>query len=312
MNIVFIGNCGHSMEALGQMKEHPEARFVGAAAGDFHEDAGSIERFGAPVFASWQEMLDQTNPHVAVVSPVFGLTGQIIIECAKRRIDVFAEKPIAASLEELKAVRKAVEESGIHFSAMHFLRFLPAFYEAAYLVRQGAVGKVRLITAQKSYRFGVRPGWYGERKLYTGTIPWVGIHAMDWMDACLDVPFRSVSALQMGSPEKTALCQFEMEGGILASANIDYLRPEEAPSHGDDRLRVAGDAGVLEVRDGTVILMDSKGVREYRPKTAPKLALDFLWGKEELSLASVFRVTEAALMARDAADEGRKKEFDLK
>ncbi len=40
---------------------------------------------------------------------------------------------------------------------------------------------------------------------------------------------------------------FKLDNGGTAMTNLDYLRPEPAPTHGDDRLRIAGSEGVLEV-----------------------------------------------------------------
>src|SRR3954451_3298074 len=37
-----------------------------------------------------------------------------------------------------------------------------------------------------------------------------------------------------------------MRNGGVASVTLDYLRPEPAPTHGDERLRIAGTRGVIE------------------------------------------------------------------
>jgi predicted dehydrogenase len=251
-------------------------------------------------------MLDETHPDLVILSPVFGLTGRWIIECAKRGIDVFSEKPVASSREELAAVREAVKRSGIRFGAMHFLRYAPAFYHAGKLVRQGAIGEVKLVNAQKSYKYGTRPDWYADRALYGGTIPWVGIHGVDWIAQFTGKRFLSATALSVGTdPEMAALCQFTLEDNIIAAVNLDFYRPAGAPTHGDDRIRCAGTEGVLEVRDGRVILTDKNGVTEYAPKSAPMLASEFLLGHPCVSPEEIFAVTEAAIAARDSADTGK-------
>lgn len=256
-------------------------------------------------------MLDSVSPDLAIVSPVFGLTSEVILECAKRGVDVFAEKPIASTEEALNAVEKAVMESGIRFSAMHYLRFSPAFYRGAELVRSGAIGDVRMVTAQKSYRYGTRPVWYADRRLYGGTIPWVGIHAIDWIYHFTGKRFLSVSALAVGKdPEMAALCQFDMEDGVMASVNIDYYRPKGAPTHGDDRIRCVGTEGILEIRDGKVILLHESGVRTETPTEAPELLERFLAGENPISTSELFYLTRVALRARDSADLGKTLEIE--
>lgn len=302
MKICVIGAVGHSAQAINEMREHPEAEFVGIAPGDSHEDKTALSHFGIPLFDSYRQMLDECRPDIAIISPVFALTGGIIIECAMRGIDVFAEKPIASSQEELERVERAVKESGIRFSAMHFLRFTPSFYHARQLIADGEIGEVRMLCAQKSYRFGKRPEWYSDRGLYVGTIPWVGIHAVDWIYALSGKRFLSVTALHSGSPEMTALCQFELEGGVMASINIDYLRPEKAPTHGDDRIRVAGTKGIIEVFADKIVLINDKGTSELTEFSAPKLAYEFLLGNDLLSAEEIFMITKTALISRDSAD----------
>ena len=306
MKICFIGCSGHAEHTYEEMKTCPDAEFVGMAAGSEHENPSAVwqTRVGK-IYDSWQTMLEETKPQVAVVSPVFGLTGKLIIECAGRGIDVFAEKPIAASLSELAEVEKAVRASGIHFSAMHYLRYEPTFYHARKLVQSGAVGQVKMITAQKSYKYGTRPAWFADRELFVGTIPWVGMHAFDWLYAFSGKRFLSVNAIHAGNPEQTALCQFKMEDGVMAAVNIDYCRPATAPSHADDRLRIVGSEGVLEVRRDRYTLINGDGVKEFLPEPAPKLAVEFLRRTEDVTAEDALYLTKVALSARDSADTNK-------
>ena len=68
--------------------------------------------------------------------------------------------------------------------------------------------------------------------------------------------FRSVRALQhcgersRGTLATAAHCIFALDSGAVASADIDYMRPEGAPTHGDDRMRAVGEKGVIEVAQG--------------------------------------------------------------
>ena len=303
MKVCFIGMCGHSKQAWRTLKGRRDVLLCGVAAGSAHEDMTTSFDPDIPFFDNPYKMLDEVRPELVILSPVFGLTGKWIIECAKRGIDVFSEKPVASSLEELVRVREAVRSSGIRFGAMHFLRYSPAFFEAGKLVREGIIGEVRLINAQKSYKYGTRPAWYADRTLYGGTIPWVGIHAMDWISYFTGKSFLSVTATAWGTPEMAALCQFNMEDGIIASASIDYYRPASASTHGDDRVRCVGTKGIIEVRDGEITLIDSESTKTWKPEDAPDLVSLFLDG-HGMDTEEIFHITKAAICARDAADSG--------
>lgn len=96
---------------------------------------------------------------------------------------------------------------------------------------------------------------------------------------------------------------------MIAAANLDYLRPPTAPTHGDDRVRVAGTEGVVEVSEDGYVVINRDGVNAFAPQEAPRLAYDFLEGREELGREEAFMLTRVALCARDAADTGRRVEI---
>lgn len=162
-----------------------------------------------------------------------------------------------------------------------------------------------MLTAQKSYRYGKRPAWYSDRALYGGTIPWVGIHAIDWIAAFSRKKFLTVDGQSYGSPEMAAICRFEMEDGVMAAINIDYYRPAAAPSHGDDRIRCAGTEGVIEVRENKIFLINKDGTQTFEPTEAPDLVEEFLDGRVTLSPEEIFYITRVSLAAREAADTGK-------
>ena len=304
MKVCFIGMCGHSRQAYRVLRSRTDVELCGVAPGSAHENMTESFEREIPFFASWQEMLDTVEPQLAIVSPVFGLTAGIVIECAERGIDVFSEKPVAANLVELEALRRAIKKSGIRFSAMHYLRFLPEFWHAASLVRGGAIGEVKLLNAQKSYRFGTRPEWYNNRDLFTGIIPWVGIHAIDWIYAFSGKKFLSVSSMCYGSPERTALCQFALEDNVMASVTLDYYRPRLASTHGDDRVRCVGSDGIIEVSHGRIHLINGDGEQWIEPPTAPELLDTFLNGEDIITAEEILYLTKVALVARESADNG--------
>lgn len=304
MKICLIGNEGHSSQAVAEMRECPEATFVGIAPGSPYENSATLTRYGFPLYEDYEEMLDTVKPDIAIVSPVFGRTGKAILACAARGIDVFAEKPIASTLQELEQIREAVARSGIRLSAMHYLRYEPSFYQACRVVREGRIGTPRLLNARKSYKFGTRPDWYRDRALYTGTIPWVGIHAIDWLYCFSGEKFVSVNALASGNPEMTAVMQYRMTNDVFATATLDYYRPTGAKGHGDDRLRVVGTKGIIEVTCKGYVVSDNEGVTEVCPEDAPKLAYEFLMGKEAVPAEEAMYLTEVALRSRESADTG--------
>ena len=80
--------------------------------------------------------------------------------------------------------------------------------------------------------------------------------------------------------------------------NLDYYRPAGAPSHGDDRIRLAGTEGVLEVSGGKVTLITAEETQVWEPKEAPELLEEFLAGGG-IEAQEIFYLTKVALVAKE-------------
>ena len=58
----------------------------------------------------------------------------------------------------------------------------------------------------------------------------------------------------------TAAAMFRMTNDVIATVTADMLRPSVAKSHGDDRVRLVGTKGVLEIRDNVCeLISDTEG-----------------------------------------------------
>ncbi len=325
MKICIIGCTGHVGYVFPGLENNSEDRIVGLAPGSAGEEAEKLlepacKVGGAPeVFADFRRMLEKIRPEIAVVSPQYCDHAKVAAAALDAGCHVFVEKPAATTFADLALVREAHARAGTHLAPMLGLRHEPHFYTAWKMVRDGRIGEVRLITAQKSYRLGQRRDFFRKRETYGGTIPWVGSHSIDLISWFAGREFVSVFAghstmhnRDHGELELTALCHFALDDEVLASTNIDYLRPRTAATHGDDRVRVAGTRGVVEVRAGKAWLIeeDTEGEQELALEDPPQIFADFLRAvrgqdKPLLDARDALRVTDACLRARLAADEDR-------
>ena len=270
------------------------------------------------VYDDYIEMLDTEKLDCVVIDGPFHLHAEMCCEALKRNIHVFCEKPIALTLEDLQKIEDTYKNCapGVEIISMVGLRAEANFLTAYKAVKSGAIGKVKMVNTRKSYKLGQRPAFYTERATYGGTIPWVGSHALDWVLWFSGAKtFKNIEAFHStsdnrnhGELEMTALVMAVMDNGVLASASIDYLRPSTAPTHGDDRVRVAGTDGVIEVMKGEVTLINADGEQKLEPLPMRGIFYDFalhlLDGEEALvDAAQTFELTRACLEARDKADK---------
>lgn len=336
MKIVQIGTVGHYAYALPTAAKYG-LDFAGLAAADCEDDLTGVQRtlssygFSPPIYENYLDMLDDVKPDIAIVNSVMYRNAAIAEAALARGISVFCEKPVATEESELDrlesvfydAVRRFSSEKKICFCGMFGIDYLPHFETAYRLVRDGALGDIRLANAQKSYRMGNRERFYSDRKKYGGTIPWVAIHAIEWIERigglhpiCATAYGSTAHNAGNGTMEASTLCVFDCEGGRMASVSADVMRPAAAPTHDDDRLRLVGSEGILEVRGGCVFLIDKQGEREVPlVKTEKELFEEFFLEIRGESICrvrpeDVFFATRTALAARCSEDTGKTVRID--
>jgi len=173
---------------------------------------------------------------------------------------VLSDKPVAATWEQLETLEQVCDDSSVLLTEFDF-RANPAFRAASIAVQDGLIGEPVLVTAQKSYRFGNRPEFYQRREDYGGTLLWIashGIDAIDYVTGCrltrVTGTGGNVAKPDYGEMEDHITAIYQMANGGSAVVHADLLRPSEAPTHGDDRIRVVGSQGQVEVRDGVCTL----------------------------------------------------------
>jgi predicted dehydrogenase len=325
IRVGLIGLEGHPGEILNSLPKLPKIELTAYARSRPQEEAGWLQDHPAfhkqtRIYADYHAMLEKEDLQIVGVFMPYYQNAQVSIEAARRGIHILSEKPAATTLDDLDQLDSVIRSSGIRYSILLAMRAMPVFQAARTAIQQGLVGEPLLLSSQKSYKFGQdRPWFYRERRTYGGTIPWVGIHSIDYMRWVSGQEYSRVSASHGNKAHPTVPgCEdyagllFNLANGGTAVAHLDFLRPESAPTHGDDRLRIAGSEGVLEVLDNEerVSLLNSKGRAGNLPLPPP---IDFFAnfiselrgeGTHLVSNQEALWITRVCLKAREAADQG--------
>ena len=322
MDIAVIGNTGHLNYLFEDLPKLPECKVIAACAAGGEQPVrtlSALQKLNLPapeLFEDYRTMFDQVKVDLAVIGGPFEERAAMCKYCLERNIAVFTEKPCAITLKELSELKSvASKHNGILYGMMG-IRFEAPFHTAFKLIDSGVLGEIKLIYTRKSYKIGERPGYFFNRSTYGGTIPWVGIHAVDWIACCKAGEFTKVYAIQhygeksRGTLETAAHCLFTLDSGAIASVDIDYMRPAGASTHGDDRLRAVGEKGVIEVAQGKLELITADGTT-FPELEAPELGcfgqlvrdLQSRSNNPAYETALTFKVTEAALTAQLSADK---------
>lgn len=325
MKVGIVGSCGHNSSVTRAAETCREFIICGVCPGPEEKSCdGLLARAkksnpGVKLYSDWNMLLEEGKPDILVITAYCGFHARIALECIRAGIHVFTEKPAATTLEELEELESAYwGQDRAKLSAMMLSRYQSAFQAVKHAVQAGRIGDVRILYAQKSYQFGSRGGMYENPTFYGGTIPWVGSHAVDWIYWLSGLEFRQIFAREsrignrgIGELETTAVCTFELEKEVLATCTLDLFRPAGAGGHGDDRLRLVGEKGVLEIVDGQALLIDAEGRKPLEGEGGKSAFLEFLKeirGKssEAVTAKEAFTVTRACLLARASAETGER------
>lgn len=344
LRIGMIGDEGHTYEVFNALNKIPGAKITAYAFedGGWEYNSDGSPRRGASydleakrkwcagqnwyhdklkVYETYQEMLDKEKLDVAVVCLPYARNAFASAAAAERGVHVLCEKPVAVNEADLNMLEAAVKKSGVRLSALFSMRFAPTIYTLRQSVMSGAVGKVALASAQKSYKWGEeRPWFYKKAEIYGSTILWVAIHAIDYMRWSTGLEVARVGAMHGNAAHQDypgcqdhAVVDLQFAGGATASVTADYLRPATAPTHGDDRLRVIGSSGVVETKDldTRVELITAQSAPSNLPLAeTPSLFADFVselrgQGTHLIGPDEAVRVTRICIAATRSAVEGR-------
>ncbi len=344
LRIGMIGNEGHTYEVFNALDKIPGAKITAYAFedGDWEYNCDGSPRRGTgydleekrkwcagqkwfhdklKVYETYQQMLEKEKLDVAVVCLPYARNAFASAAAAARGVHVLCEKPVAVNETDLNMLEAAVKKSGVRLSALFTMRFAPTVYTIRQNVQSGAVGKVALASAQKSYKWGEeRPWFYKKAEIYGSTILWVAIHAIDYMRWSTGLEVVRVGAMHGNAAhpdypgcQDHAVVDLQFAGGATASVTADYLRPPTAPTHGDDRLRVIGSSGVIETKDlgARVELITTQAApKDLLMAEPPSLFADFVaelrgQGKHLIGPDEAVRVTRICIAATRSAVEGR-------
>ncbi|MFP4106582.1 MAG: Gfo/Idh/MocA family protein [Phycisphaerae bacterium] len=326
MRIVLIGSYGHAGIVLNSVARRDDLELVAAAKWGpddpmpFLQDPEMVPK-GLKVYDDYRRMLEEIDADVAGVCMPLYRMAEASLEAVDRGLHVCSEKPLATNHEDLAALRRAVDEKSVRICAMLEMRTWPVFQATRQAVREGLIGRPILAFGQKSYPFNKRDDYYKKRETYGGSALWQAIHAVDFVHYCTGLDYRRVAAVESNQAHPThpgmednGGAVFEFEGGGTAVISYDYLRPWPGDGNrtwGDDRLRIVGEKGSIEVVDDAsrAILMTNGDTRELELPAHRDLFGDFVDSIASdsegiVTTADSFRMTEVCLKMRDAGDAG--------
>jgi predicted dehydrogenase len=318
MKLAIIGLKGHVGTVLTGAKSLGDVEVVAVSDDDPKLLASLTKKEPlAQPYEQWRHLLEHSMPDVCCVADESGVRVEQLLALVERDIHIVSEKPLVTTLADLERLRTAFAKSKSQLTMLLELRHQPKNVRVREIIRRGDIGEVCQVSTQKSYKWGQRAPWYSSRARLGGTIPFIGIHSLDIIRWVTGLDYTHVAAShgtighpEVGETENHASVLAQLSNGASVTARIDYLRPAKAPTHGDDRLRVIGTKGIVEVNEGdeAVSLITDEKVERIPFGETENLFVEFakfLRGgpPPRITAEDSFHITEFVLQAQKAADE---------
>ncbi len=175
-------------------------------------------RFGVATFTNLDELLRQGLDAVSVCVPT-SLHHEVGLKVIASGASLLIEKPLAATSAEGAELVAAARAKGVSLMVGHIERFNPAVQRVKELV--GETGDVISIQIE-------RVGPYPPRIQDVGVIRDLGSHDIDLIRFLTGSEFKDVYAVMTsstGGHEDNALITAQMENGVLANVNTNWVTP---------------------------------------------------------------------------------------
>jgi len=216
----------------------------------------------ANLYTDYHDLLEHSSNMDAVIISLPNFLHLESIESAlKVGMNVFAEKPMANTVEESRQIVKLVKKSDKKFMVGHNLRFIDAIETMRDSVEKGYIGSVEVVTIEEvmngPFTHPVVPApvsdwWFNPRKAYGGVLLDLGYHMIDLfrffvgdsevMFSCLDhklnLPVEDGAIVILRSSDSSTK-------GII---NVGWYEKIIFPKH-DFRVIVHGNAGYMSSDD---------------------------------------------------------------
>ncbi len=195
------------------------------------------KRYNTKGFTNHHEMLSTVDlDAVSIVVPTsFHL--QAAKDVINAGISALIEKPISATVEEADEIISLSEEKGVRISIGHIERFNPAIRELKRRVKNGELGKIFKIHAD-------RAGPFPPRIRDVGVIRDLSVHDLDIMRFIAESEVVRVYAeceQNIHTSNEDLLCgTLKFESGCIGSLNVNWLTPKKIR-----KLTVLGEKGMF-------------------------------------------------------------------
>jgi predicted dehydrogenase len=244
--------------------------------------ATTAARDKAATYSDWRKVLDRQDVEAVFIATPPDLHSEMAVAALRAGKHVYCEKPIGITPAQVQAVVNAARKSDKVFVPGQQLRSIKEYMEAAGKIREGVIGDVVMIKAQRHApadlpHDGSSADWYFDVNRSGGYLVEQSVHNLDlcnWVAGAHPLRasgFGGILLHKNDPPGRTIFdcgtLSYEYPGGVLMSFTQNVFHPHSMPG-GGQYIYVYGAKGAVNFM-GTPTLY--AGTEESSPSVlAPK------------------------------------------
>ncbi len=223
----------------------------------------------ARAFTDLSEAIERTGAAAVTIATPPSTHAALTLETLSHGLHVLCEKPMAADVDEARAMLSAAEKAGVvHLIANEF-RWDPARAAIARAIAEGVIGQPRLLTLSSTLPLVAdpaarMPAWWFDKQAGGGWLGAQGAHVVDQVRTWLGEVESLSAVLPMVSDRPDNLAEDSYVVRLRMRSGAEAVVQQSAGVWGppDSVTRVAGTHGSLWLEKGVVRLARRDGVSD--------------------------------------------------
>lgn len=244
----------HANRYVESLRKH-DAEIVGVWDRDEERARYWARKNGIPHYKDKDQLIGQGVDAAVVCSETVHHL-EDVQTLATAKIPVLCEKPLGVNHRDSAAIVRVCQTNDVHLMTAFPARFAPTVKQVRTMAGGGELGRIRAFSGMNQSIIPTSDGsWFAEPALSGGgAIMDHVVHLADifsWILGSQPTEVYSVAnriiQSQVVAVETSALLLLTYPGGVFASIDCSWNRPETYPTWGDLSFSIIGDAGSLEI-----------------------------------------------------------------
>jgi myo-inositol 2-dehydrogenase / D-chiro-inositol 1-dehydrogenase len=212
-------------------------------------------------YTDWRKIIDRKDVDAVFIASPPDLHSEMAVAAIHAGKNVYCEKPIGITPEQVRAVVEAAKKSDKVFVPGQQLRSVKEYIEAMRQIREGVIGDVIMVKAQRHATAdlphdGTSGDWYFDVKRSGGYLIEQSVHNLDlcnWAIGAHPVRacgFGAINFYRNDPPGRTIFdcgtLSYDYPGGVKMSFTQNVFHPKAMPN-GGQYIYVYGTKGAIDL-----------------------------------------------------------------